>query len=785
MLYDKDFLFKLDQQKNKTIYARLTALTFSELPIESIEGRVTAGSVNVDGSSAVRRTCNLTIVADNFNYQDYYWGLKTKFKLEIGVGNYIDPVMPDIIWFNQGIYLITSFNTAQSATNFSISISGKDKMCLLNGEIGGVFESTIDFGTIEEENSSGVWEIRKIPIPEIIKNMIHTYGQEPYHNIIINDLDTCGLELLEYRYDTPLYLVRGAEDAFYSNAFLEDDVKRYYLSEDLSGDPISLKDLDLQHLETLVDPFTGTVNPLPVYTSAGEEIIFAKISYGQTAGYRTTDLTYAGDLIANVGSTITGILDSIKNMLVEFEYFYNLEGQFVFQKKESFINTLWSPVSYDENREGEVVESLQYATGITYSFTGNSLISAISNNPSLVNMRNDYSIWGSRTGSSGATIPVHLRYAIHKKPTYYMPITVSDNEVEDYNLKYGTNLTGQNPTAAITTDQYDWREIIFAMANDYYKYNFLDDFELRIIKANPQHYPTGQTGYEKYYIDMYSFWRDLYDPTLEAQIETLPDLIDALAEEIESLEESIAETSNTIISLNESITSEEATQDQVDEYTAQLSEKIDILLNLKTQHTAKQTLHDSYVEQLESAQDKVENYYTTDIDSNKKYWNKFVFESPELLNFWFDFLNTSGELSQFSVETVGFRSKAVNDGDVKAIYFRETPSVIFVEDITTENQISGYKYIQIPDMEYMFSISAQGKSAKNRLDELIYQHGYCIESANITSVPIYHLQPNTRIYLYDEQTHLNGEYIINKITLPLTYNGTMTITATKAAENWI
>jgi hypothetical protein len=39
----------------------------------------------------------------------------------------------------------------------------------------------------------------------------------------------------------------------------------------------------------------------------------------------------------------------------------------------------------------------------------------------------------------------------------------------------------------------------------------------------------------------------------------------------------------------------------------------------------------------------------------------------------------------------------------------------------------------------MFSISAQGKSAKDRLDELIYQHGYCIESATITSIPIYYL----------------------------------------------
>ena len=83
----------------------------------------------------------------------------------------------------------------------------------------------------------------------------------------------------------------------------------------------------------------------------------------------------------------------------------------------------------------------------------------------------------------------------------------------------------------------------------------------------------------------------------------------------------------------------------------------------------------------------------------------------------------------------------------------------------------------------MFSISGQGKSAKDKLDELIYQHGYCIESATITAIPIYYLEPNVRIYIHDEDTNLDGEYIISKITLPLAYNGTMSITATKAAES--
>jgi hypothetical protein len=125
----KQFLLDLDKTKVKTKYARITALTFDESPIETIEGRVTQGSINLDGDSAVRRTCSLTLVANDFDYSNYLWGLNTKFKLEIGLKNEINSNYPDIIWFNQGKYLISSFNMSRSTNNFTISLSGKDKMC--------------------------------------------------------------------------------------------------------------------------------------------------------------------------------------------------------------------------------------------------------------------------------------------------------------------------------------------------------------------------------------------------------------------------------------------------------------------------------------------------------------------------------------------------------------------------------------------------------------------------------------------------------------------------------
>ena len=122
MLYDKEFLRKLDENRTRTIYARIVALTLDETPIEAIEGRVTQGSVNIDGDSAVRRTCSLTIAAQDFDYNAFLWGLNTKFKLEVGVENIVDPSYPDIIWFKQGTYFISSFSTSHSANNLNIAI---------------------------------------------------------------------------------------------------------------------------------------------------------------------------------------------------------------------------------------------------------------------------------------------------------------------------------------------------------------------------------------------------------------------------------------------------------------------------------------------------------------------------------------------------------------------------------------------------------------------------------------------------------------------------------------
>jgi hypothetical protein len=208
-----------------------------------------------------------------------------------------------------------------------------------------------------------------------------------------------------------------------------------------------LKELDLKTADaSFFDPLNGLVDlpeGKPVYlaehfkTSNGnfenvapevsllERYHLLKISYGETAGYKKIPLVYSGELLAAAGDSITSVLDKIKNMLGEYEYFYNVNGRFIFQKKESFINTLLS--SGEERYRGEI-----------YSFKDTQLISSYNNTPKPQDIKNDYSIYGTRKTLSGEEKSINFRFALHEKPVSYTTIKVdlTDEEIKTYKDKY-------------------------------------------------------------------------------------------------------------------------------------------------------------------------------------------------------------------------------------------------------------------------------------------------------------------------------------------------------------
>ena len=765
-LLDTEFLNRLHREKQRDIYARITLLTFDEKPIEYIEGKVTGGSINLDGASAVRRSCSLTIVTANLNVNIYMLGLERKFKLEIGLGNAIETKYPDIIWFKQGTFITTSCNTARQVASYNISIQGKDKMCLLNGDVGGNLPSSVDFSTLEYYSEDGQTILyREILIKDIIRNAVETYGGEQSYNIRINDLDKSGLELLEYRGDRPLYIFKNNTTGECEQVTMDGNMIVYPVSNKATAITIkSIENSDKYTYDNFSASFSGSVFALSKDSTPDKYISIIKAEYGDAIGYRQTDLVYAGDLVANIGETIVSVLDKIKNMLGPYEYFYDINGYFVFQKKKTDVRVNWSPEVYNAEEGISYYENNKIVTDLFFNFEDNDLITAFNNTPALNNIKNDYSIWGKRKGTTGTEIPIHLRYAIDIKPIQYITydgmykFVAEENQTEQYKNYQDIKIT-QNTTTPIEI-KCDWREIIYQMALDYHTYRDIkyDFFSVvnsnnKIINSLTQEsellYPDGRTKYEQYYTDILGFWRDLYAPmSFYKQV--------YLNEQTYERNKYYTMESGKIKGKSELI------QDPANRFPK---------YHLETTSTFNE--NKIYYELVE----KGDVYYP---------YSKTVIETPNLINFWFDFLDTTGDIGRYSVRAIGQRPKNVNDTSITSIYYRKVPNLIYYNSEDKDSiydKKDGYSYINLtPALKNCITISTQGKTAWEEMENFLNTYTYATESSQITAIPIYNIDANTKVSLKDYQSKTNGEYYISKITLPLAYNGTMSLTATKAVD---
>jgi len=65
---------------------------------------------------------------------------------------------------------------------------------------------------------------------------------------------------------------------------------------------------------------------------------------------------------------------------------------------------------------------------------------------------------------------------------------------------------------------------------------------------------------------------------------------------------------------------------------------------------------------------------------------------------------------------------------------------------------------------------------------MLYDYSYFNNSITMSSVPIYYLEPNSIISVDDNLSNIHGYFTLSKFTIPLTYNGTMSITAVKIPQ---
>lgn len=374
-----NFLQEIDNFVNQKQYVKITLLNWNEEPIKEIQGELSGGSISKDGSSSVRRTCSLTAIVDRgeYNIEDSKmdFAINKKIYIECGIKNYSKHYKDyPILWFPQGVFFISNFSiTSNVSSNISISLTLKDKMCGLNGEVGGTFPAAVILDEMDTQSPTGQFVHQKILIYDIIQEIVHHYGGEPLNNILIEDVPNRIKRVIRWTGENPLYLKAISADG-------------YTWYEGLLDKPSDM---------------TGV----------------KQYNTNEDVGYTYADFVYDTELTANLGESVVTVLDKIKQYLGNYEYFYDEFGVFHFREIKNYLNTTQSKILLDDMDAKDYLA--ETTTGKTvYSFSDKANIISITQNPQYANIKNDYVIQGLRKRTnSNASVLVRYHLAIDRKPT--------------------------------------------------------------------------------------------------------------------------------------------------------------------------------------------------------------------------------------------------------------------------------------------------------------------------------------------------------------------------------
>lgn len=760
-LKDTSFLRDLDRNNNKFFYVKIIVLDMEERPISSIEGRVQSGaSINIDGSSAVRRTANLSFVAleeeNDLTNVDNLLSINKKIRIEVGIENNFPNIYDDdIFWFPQGIFVIVNPSISNSPSGCTISLTCKDKMCLLNGECGGNLPASITFheydqvlgqqavaafSDITEPNnrtvyvfpsvislggeSSQYWQWSKTrgyftssadmigqvisepnPIYDIIQTLVCNYGGEGINNIIINDVP---LEIKQ------LIRNNGSGSVFYNAS-----TGVYSIDQSLSID------------------------------TSGNWIEFEP---GEDCGYIYTDFVYPGELISNIGENICSVLDKIKNTLGNYEYFYDINGNFVFQEIKNYLNVSYSPVSM-----GKMVTPLSY----TSSLFGDTLdnIDQLPTNQERINL----------------IVQAIMELNQREKEAHPNNPNLPFKEEMNYNITYPI-VEGGLDKVLVSYVYSAWEAVNNLFILD--DYNYLVDYDSN--KKSVYNFDAGEG-----LITNFSNTPNYTNIKNDFHVWGKGDNASVIHYHLVVKEKPKVMNTYKVVLTDDG-------QLKIDEngisYTPD-DWRVELYLQGKTKEILQQR-PDIYEQEILDLLPMIYEFSQSGNIITGKY--KEDVNKVNNLKYFIDYLEPVNNLYDCSVDLIGSRLYSYQQDKIVKLYNNDIPNVIVINkdgdgyyngQVIARCAAEGQPYSNVNGTIYsVFAIGTLGYSAQEVARDLLYQYTDYNNSITFQSIPIYYLEPNTRITVTDKKSNIYGDYIIKSISRPLDGQGTMSITATRALE---
>lgn len=621
----------------------------------------------------MRRTCNLSVYIENEKNTrvtdiDNIFSLNKKVYLEIGYLNVFNKYTEyNIIWFPLGVFIIGNPSISHSTSGVTLSLQCKDKMCLLNGDVGGIIPASTQFDTYETIDENGEWVLTRPTIYQIITELVNHFGGEQLSKIIISDVDKRIRQVMKWIGNEPIYYIEEVvNEAGETSGFL-------------------------------------TTEPTP---GAKE------FQYGMDIGYIYTDFTFPGELIGDAGTTVCNILDKIKNVLGNYEYFYDIDGNFIFQEIKNYLNTTRATVALQELQNKDYL--LDISKGKTvYQFDDSNLVTSYTNSPQYSMIKNDFIVWGLRENANGNSVPIRYHLSIDSRPrvgNIYKCFFYEDPDdgliKAKMPIKFSTKTAlEKNAGAAGVFYMTEDDEKIYKWSNKQYEEIDVElvsvkttDWRSELYLQGVQSEPFG-TKSNYYYTELMSEWPKLYNMQAKTEI----------------------------------------------------------------------------------------------INGEEVYIGEFypeVIQSIEDIDFYLDFIDSGAEISKFNISSIGRRQKVVVDNDVNCVFEPDVPNYIIIkagqedtQKLIDEAQYKGQNFILVNEGIYdTISVGGMSNSAYHKVRELLYQYTSYNESITIQALPVYTLEPNTRIEVRDLESNIFGDYMISTISIPLAVGSTMSISATRALE---
>ena len=682
-----NFLEKIDRFINQKQYVKMTLLNWDEKPLRAIEGEISGGSLSKDGSSAVRRACQFTASLDAQSYDvldlDSNFSINKKVYLEIGVKNYTNMYKDyPILWFPQGMFLIASFSCNTSASvPLGISVSLRDKMSLLNGDAGGVIQSTTIFDEMDTQLPTGEEEVVKVPIYGIIQEVVNHFGKEDLNNIVIEDVDLRIKRIMKWTGDTPLYLVSNGGTAEAGN---------------------------LSYIAQTELPTDGQA--------------YIQINNNEDAGYVYDTFVYPDELVMNAGSTVVDVLDKIKSLLGNYEYFYDEYGVFHFREIKNYMNTTQAKIAVNDMTMHDYLMDTTLPKS-TYVFNDDTNIVSLNKNPKYENIKNDYVVQGLRKGNSNdIAYPVFYHLVIDKKPKvgnrYLNVLIYTDPETGSQMaiMPKTTDSANENDKPEIGEFNTIYYDIPTSKAyywdNDTYK-------EVEVIN-----YFDGRNPY------ITKDWRT------EIYMQGLLSLKNA------------TDTSP---------------------YFEELRVGWPTIYDLNTQTF----WGEQEEEPLQSHQLTEGNWYLDFIDTSTPLGKYSVDAIGRRTNVTVN--EDINCLFQPEIPNIVFLNLDLQDEDPDEF-----------QKLREECIDTGQPYSQVRGEVFSAFVTGGYKNgAFDQIKYDLLCHTTYQDSLSITAIPCFYLEPNSRVTISDRMTRTFGDYMINNISIPLSPGSTMTVSANQVLERFI